>query len=89
LSQEELYESRTGRSVDLLVTDVVMPKMGGSELADALRRRYRDTKVLFTSGYTQDAVFQRGMLDHSIDFLPKPYSPDDLARRVREALDRS
>jgi PAS domain S-box-containing protein len=76
-------------SIALLVTDMVMPGINGRALADQCRQIRPGLKVLFTSGYTQDAVFQRGMLDHSIDFLPKPYSPDDLARRVREALDRS
>jgi CheY-like chemotaxis protein len=76
-------------SIALLVTDMVMPGINGRALADQCRQIRPGLKVLFTSGYTQDAVFQRGMLDHSIDFLHKPYSPDDLARRVREALDRS
>ena len=74
-------------SIALLITDMVMPGMGGKAFADQCRQRRSQLKVLFTSGYTEDAVFQRGVLDHSIDFLPKPYALDELARRVRDALD--
>ncbi len=75
-------------SLALLITDMVMPGMGGRELADRCRERRPQLRVLFTSGYTQDAAFQSGVLDHSIDFLPKPYALDELVRRVRDALDR-
>jgi len=75
-------------SIALLITDMVMPGMGGKAFADQCCQRRSQLKVLFTSGYTEDAVFQRGVLDHAIDFLPKPYALDELARRVRDALDR-
>ncbi|MCG3149081.1 MAG: Sensor histidine kinase RcsC [Verrucomicrobiae bacterium] len=77
----------TGGPVELLVTDVVMPKMGGPELADALRHRYRDTRVLFTSGYTADTIGRHGVLDEGISFLRKPFTSQTLARKVREVLD--
>lgn len=77
----------TGQPVDLLVTDVVMPKMGGPELAEALRREYHDTRVLFTSGYTADTIGRRGVLDEGISFLRKPFTSQTLARKVREVLD--
>jgi len=77
----------TGEPVELLVTDVVMPKMGGAELADALRRQYRDTRVLFTSGYTADTIGRHGVLDEGISFLRKPFTSQTLARKVREVLD--
>ena len=73
--------------IDLVVTDVVMPVMGGKEMADNLRASYPDTKVLFTSGYTEDAIGQHGVLRPGIVFLQKPYVTATLARKVREVLD--
>ena len=73
--------------IDLVLTDVVMPVMGGKEMADALRTSHPDTKVLFTSGYTEDALGHHGVLRPGILFLPKPYLTATLARKVREVLD--
>jgi signal transduction histidine kinase len=73
--------------IDLVLTDVVMPVMGGKEMADALRTSHPDTKVLFTSGYTEDALGPHGVLRPGILFLPKPYQTAALARKVREVLD--
>jgi signal transduction histidine kinase len=75
--------------IDLVLTDVVMPVMGGKEMADALRTSHPDTKVLFTSGYTEDALGPHGVLRPDILFLPKPYLTATLARKVREVLDDS
>jgi signal transduction histidine kinase/CheY-like chemotaxis protein len=75
------------RTVDLLLTDVVLHGMGGRELADAavaLRPRLR---VLFVSGYTDDVVLQHRLVADDVHFLAKPYSPDALVQRVREVLD--
>ena len=73
--------------IDLVLTDVVMPVMGGKEMADALQKSYPETRVLFTSGYTEDAISQRGILRPGVIFLQKPYTTAALARKVREALD--
>ena len=73
--------------IDLLLTDVVMPVMGGKEMADALRTSHPDTKVLFTSGYTKDALGHEGVVRPGIVFLQKPYLTAALTRKVREALD--
>ena len=73
--------------IDLVLTDVVMPVMGGKEMADALRSSHPNTRVLFTSGYTEDALGHHGVLRPGILFLPKPYLTATLARKVREVLD--
>jgi signal transduction histidine kinase len=72
---------------DLVLTDVVMPVMGGKEMADALLVAYPHTKVLFTSGYTEDALGLHGVLRPGLVFLQKPYMTATLARKVREVLD--
>ncbi len=79
-------EKRSG-GIDLLVTDVVMPGMGGPELADALKPRFPQMKVLFSSGYTDDAVVRHGLLQEQVAFLQKPYTPLTLVKRVRQVLD--
>lgn len=71
----------------LLLTDVVMPGMSGAVLAQYMRERFPDMKVLYTSGYTENVIVQHGVLEEGISFLPKPYRPADLAHRVREVLD--
>jgi PAS domain S-box-containing protein len=73
--------------IDLLFTDVVMPQMGGKELAEKFRAVRPATPVLFTSGYTADSVVRDGIMEHAIAFLTKPFSPPMLARKVREVLD--
>lgn len=75
-------------TIDLLFTDVVMPgEMKGRQLADEGRRLRPDMKVLFTSGYTQNAIVHHGRLEEGIHLLSKPYRRNDLARKVREVLD--
>jgi two-component system, cell cycle sensor histidine kinase and response regulator CckA len=73
--------------VDLLVTDVVMPEMSGRELAETLRDRQPDLKVLYISGYTDDEVVQRGISGREVAFLRKPFASEELVRRVRGVLD--
>ncbi|HEX6064958.1 MAG TPA: PAS domain S-box protein [Longimicrobiales bacterium] len=80
--------SRHDGNINLLVTDVIMPNMGGRELSETLRGVMPDVKVLFMSGYTDDQLLQRGVLQSGTgNFLEKPFTPDGLARKVREVLD--
>jgi two-component system cell cycle sensor histidine kinase/response regulator CckA len=76
-----------GPRIALVIADVVMPRMGGAELGDWLRSLDPDLKIIFSSGYTEDAISAAGMSSTGIDFLPKPYTPLALARKVREMLD--
>ncbi len=75
------------REVQVLVTDVVMPEMGGRELAERVALRNPEVRVLFVSGYTKDSVLREGIEESELAFLGKPYTPIGLARRVRETLD--
>ena len=87
--QEGLHVAREhkGAPIRLVITDVIMPLMGGKVMAEWLVATYPDLKILFTSGYTDDALAHHGVLDPSVAFLPKPYTPAVLARKVRALLD--
>ena len=75
-------------SVDLVLTDVVMPGMSGRALADQLATRCPGVRVLYMSGYTDDAIVRHGMLERGLAYLQKPFRPDALVRKVREVLNR-
>jgi two-component system cell cycle sensor histidine kinase/response regulator CckA len=75
------------RAIDLVVTDVVMPGMSGREVVDRLREGTPGLRALFVSGYTQDAIARRGVLDSGVEFLPKPFTAATLVARVRAVLD--
>ncbi len=75
--------------IGLVITDVVMPGMSGTELAAELERYIPDTPVLFISGYTGGALVEHGVLDEGMSFLQKPFSRERLAQEVRELIDRS
>jgi signal transduction histidine kinase/CheY-like chemotaxis protein len=83
LSRAERHDGK----IDLLLTDVVMPRMSGMMLARQLLGNRPAMKVLFTSGYTDDAVLRHGVVEGQVALLRKPYSPDELAQAVRSALD--
>jgi PAS domain S-box-containing protein len=74
--------------IDLLLTDLVMPHMGGKELADRVEALYPHTKILFTSAYTENTIIQQGVLTKGVELLQKPFTPSALARKVREVLEK-
>ena len=81
----QLAEHHAGK-IDLLITDVVMPGMNGRELAQQLLDRQPDLRRLFMSGYTADVIADHGVLDSGVHFISKPFSPVELAAKIRETL---
>ena len=73
--------------IDLLITDIVMPQIGGRELAERMLHEDPSLCVLFTSGYTDDAIVRHGILEEDANFIQKPFNLDDLGKKVRELLD--
>lgn len=75
-----------GQTIDLLITDVIMPEMNGRELARTLQAVLPGLGCLFMSGYTADVIAHHGVLDEDVHFIAKPFTLKDLTARVREAL---
>ncbi|MBI2931268.1 MAG: PAS domain S-box protein [Planctomycetes bacterium] len=80
---------RLNEPIHLMLTDVVMPYMNGPELAKKLAATYPKMKILYVSGYTENAIVHHGQLDAGTHFLSKPFTPDQLKRKVREVLDQT
>lgn len=78
---------RYSSEIHLLLTDVIMPEMSGRDLATRLSQLRPHMKVLYMSGYTDTAIFHQGVLDEETLFIQKPFVPDALTKKVREALD--
>src|SRR5882762_2543178 len=72
--------------IHLLLTDVVMPGMGGRELANEIKQIHPETRILFMSGYTSNAIVHRGVLDEELSLLTKPFTRSGLTQKVREML---
>jgi signal transduction histidine kinase len=86
--EEALTLSENGSDFDLLITDVVMPRINGPQLVEALSGGARKPRVMYVSGYTSAGMIDRGVLDSDVAFLQKPFALGDLAAKVRETLDR-
>jgi signal transduction histidine kinase/ActR/RegA family two-component response regulator len=84
---EALELIRKNDHFDLVLTDVIMPRMSGKELSDQIKQQSPQTKVLLMSGYTDDALAHHNVLDERLSFLEKPFSPSRLARKIREVID--
>jgi CheY-like chemotaxis protein len=82
----ELYR-RNRDAISLILTDVVMPRMGGQELVDAVRKEGGSTRILFTSGYTSRSDRTSSGIDPEAPFLPKPWTIEELAGTIRQVLD--
>ena len=74
--------------VELVFTDIIMPRMSGLELADQLRKQKPDLKLIFTTGFAEESILHRGREQFPGPLLPKPFTPEHLAQKVREILDR-
>ncbi|MGO8697839.1 MAG: ATP-binding protein [Limisphaerales bacterium] len=83
-----LKHQRNVGHIDLLFTDVVMPHMSGKELADRVKAIFPHTRILFTSAYTENAIVHQGMLNKGVALLHKPFTPSNLANKLREVLDK-
>ncbi len=84
----DILHSHKG-AVDLLLTDVVMPRMNGRQLFEKVSSLCPDVKVLYMSGYTDEMIADQGILEDGVNFLQKPFTVRGLASKVREVLDRS
>lgn len=81
--------SQAGVQIDLLITDVVMPDMNGKNLAKEITKQFPDLKCLFMSGYTANIIANHGILDNGVHFISKPFSKQQLAKKVRDVLDNA
>jgi len=84
---QQLIGRRNGKKIDLLLTDVVMPQMSGRHFADWMNKTSPGTKVIFISGYLQESLQPADRRDQEMFFLPKPFDPEQLATKIRQALD--
>ncbi len=82
-----IVQEQNGHRIDLLFADVVLPDLSGKQLADWVIERKRDTKLLFTSGYVDEGILLRHGVSPDMAFLRKPFTPSDLARKLREVID--
>ena len=85
---EKMFDEH-GDRIDLLLTDVVLPGRNGRQLYEALKAKSPSLKVLYTSGYTDNAILHHGVFDANTSFIQKPFTPSSLARKVREILDET
>jgi PAS domain S-box-containing protein len=88
MSALQLMEQRGKEPIDLLFTDVVMPQLNGKELSERMGVLHPETRILFTSAYTENAMLHQEVLSPGVAILQKPFTPSTLARKVREVLDQ-
>ena len=83
-----IAEDKLNGSTHLLLTDVVMPGMNGKELFNQMSVRQSGLKAIYMSGYTDDGIAHRGVMEEAVNFIQKPFSVEKLAAKIREVLDR-
>ena len=83
---EALLLLEENAAVDLIFTDIVMPQMSGRQLADVVQEKWPAIRILYTTGYTRNAIVHNGVLDHGVSLLAKPFSLEQLAHKIRELL---
>ncbi|MCP4722477.1 MAG: PAS domain S-box protein [Desulfobacteraceae bacterium] len=83
----QIVEGSKLSNIDLLMTDVIMPEMNGRDLSERILRAYPNLKCLFMSGYTANVIANHGVLDKNVDFINKPFSKQDLAKKLRKVMD--
>jgi two-component system, cell cycle sensor histidine kinase and response regulator CckA len=83
----QVTQEHTAGEIRLLLSDIVMPRMNGIELARRFREMYPDTRILLMSGYADEPDLRQALPDPTIEFIPKPFTPQELAEKVREVLD--
>nr|MQY77439.1 response regulator [Spirochaeta sp.] len=79
---------KEGHSLNMVVTDLVMPGMSGSQLIEQLSALYPQIKVLYSSGYTENSIVHHGVLDAGIEFIQKPYGAEELLAKIKEIFER-
>jgi two-component system, cell cycle sensor histidine kinase and response regulator CckA len=85
----KIHALHDGHPIQLMLTDVVMPGMDGRKLAEIMKAARPMMSVLFMSGYTEDSVIRRGTQENNLEFIGKPFGPEELATKVREILART
>jgi PAS domain S-box-containing protein len=86
--EEAVARFRENDAIDLVLSDVVMPKKNGKEILDEIRKLRPDIKVIFSSGYTADILHAKGIREEGLEFMAKPFTTNDLLQKIREMLDR-
>lgn len=84
----QVAQEHATAEIQLLLSDIVMPRMNGIELARRFREMFPDNRILLMSGYADEPDLRQALPDPTIEFLPKPFTPQELAEKVREVLDR-
>ena len=88
-AMEIINADNTLSKIDLLLTDIVMPGMRGDELADRIKKMRPEIEIILTSGYTDSDIIQSGIMNEHYNFLPKPYTIKQMAKKVEKALEKS